>query len=277
MKTLSIIEIEGNYYNQAGEELTYVPKTQLSAHLKDADGQVVAKCCTTCSEMKIATREFFQADVRRFAGLQAKCKSCVSKRDAYFRTSDWVRKPQKPTAQRFYNEAGECTAKVCPGCSQRKERNEYGTHLPNHDGMTPYCLDCLSVYRHNKRAMDAGLPATLTAYEWAETRRAFGGKCALSGEDIDVTFEHSVPMSKKGGTTAYNCYPVSAKLNRAKYTKHLYEWAEEDGVDKVRFARLIKHLADRCGLSPEDYRKYYDWAYVTNGDTSISAYNRILA
>ncbi|MCK1985183.1 MULTISPECIES: hypothetical protein [Peribacillus] len=286
MNTLSIIEVNGKWFCQSNEELTLVhgEKRLRRKHLIDGTGKVVAKCCSICDEMKIATNEFFRADDRRFTGLQAKCKSCHSAMDAVNKTGASVRggvkKTQKPRAERFYNEDGECIAKVCPGCSKRKERSGYRAASYNHDGMFPYCTDCTTdisnrVSSQNARAISAGLPGTLTAKEWENTLEVFGGKCALTGEDIDLSFEHAVPVSKNGGTTAYNCYPVSATLNRSKFTKHLFKWAETAGVDSVRFDKLVKHLADHCDMTPAEYRDFYDWAYESTGDVSLRAYKKL--
>lgn len=300
MNYLSIKEVNGTWTAVTSEgviaELTLVPKGLRAEHLIDAEGNVVAKRCTRCGKMTIATLEYFRADKRRFVGLQQKCKSCHKEWDEINKAGKSInggpKKTQKPKADRIYNDAGECLAKRCSICGEIKIRQEFRKHSKNPDGMIEYCYDCygsisssLRVKIQNNRATEVGLPGTLTDQQWGDIFYGeFDGKCALTGESEDLSFDHAIPLcTKHGGTVEWNVYPIAKRLNSSKHTKNLFEWVKQPHVaseiDTERFEKLVAFLAEKCGLTPVEYEDFYNWTftaaapnYLETGQTSLSLY-----
>lgn len=75
------------------------------------------------------------------------------------------------------------------------------------------------VKSHNKRALNAKLPATLTLEEWLETLEYFEWKCAYCGGSYDL-LEHYIPLSHYVGTTRDNCVPACHGCNGVKQAWH---------------------------------------------------------
>lgn len=70
------------------------------------------------------------------------------------------------------------------------------------------------VDRHNKRAEELGLTASLTNYEWEKTLEYFGGRCALNPKSKDVQMAHFIPLEWDiGGTFMGNLIPLDRRLN----------------------------------------------------------------
>ena len=76
------------------------------------------------------------------------------------------------------------------------------------------------IRRHNKRAILAGLPATLSSEQWLQTLEDFDYSCAFCKGSYDV-LEHFVPLANKSeGTTECNCIPACSECNRIKSDTH---------------------------------------------------------
>lgn len=269
-------EIEGQWfaerYNGEVLRLQKVPRGKSAEHYVDTDGNVIAKRCTKCGTVKLATLDNFRADSRRFVGQQSKCKSCHAKMDAINRRGLSIKggpkKSQKARATRFYDEQGVVSEKVCPCCGKLRKRAIYREHSGNHDGLFDYCRICDDVAQHNKRAKDRGLPATLTWQEWETTLNTFGGKCALTG--AEATMDHVISLSNEGsGTTAWNCIPLSRSLNCSKRNLNLFDWLEKPHVDAKLDPELVdnllRYLASMCDLTVTEYRHFYNWTFTDKG------------
>ena len=72
------------------------------------------------------------------------------------------------------------------------------------------------VQTQNYRALQAGLPATLTLEEWLQTLADFNGLCAYCMERHFEHLEHFIPIDAGGGTTVDNCVPACGRCNYSK-------------------------------------------------------------
>jgi hypothetical protein len=80
------------------------------------------------------------------------------------------------------------------------------------------------VAHHNARDWRGG---TLTAKEWSELKRAFGG-CAYCGAGGNMSLEHMRPVSRGGRTEVANVVPACWACNREKATSTVEEWLSGD-------------------------------------------------
>lgn len=89
-----------------------------------------------------------------------------------------------------------------------------------------------------KRAMDRGLPATLTLAEWEATLNDCGWKCAYCPDGPYEAIEHVVPIELGGGTTVGNCVPACKTCNSSKGARHPDEIRESSrspaAIERVR-------------------------------------------
>lgn len=77
-----------------------------------------------------------------------------------------------------------------------------------------------------RRALLAGLPATLTEADWEASLQFFGNRCAYCGDAaVPLHQEHVVPLSVGGGYEADNIVPACARCNRSKRDSPLEAWA----------------------------------------------------
>ncbi len=77
------------------------------------------------------------------------------------------------------------------------------------------------IYQARKRAMQVGLPATLTVEQWLRTLEHFGWKCAYCRQRPGIIIEHFIPLSCAGsGTTVGNCVPACYACNSKKRNSH---------------------------------------------------------
>ncbi|MBU5211057.1 hypothetical protein [Heyndrickxia oleronia] len=278
-----VIELEGKWFGDDGEELKHIPKTRKVEHLLNSAGEVVAKRCGgLCGEM--LPLDNFRICNRGFAKRQSycgKCKSVSSKaHEQGLNIYGGEKRPIKPRSKRVFDEKGKCIRKKCPMCEVWKDRCEYRIDLCNQaDGLSTQCISCKNLiarrgrernpekyktYGHNRRAKEKALPGELSDEQWKATLDFFGDACALTGESDGLHLEHAIPIAiGQGGTVDWNCYPLVSSLNASKSASNLFEWAGgRDDVDKPKFNRLITFLADKCGLTVDEYRAFYYWCFA---------------
>jgi hypothetical protein len=107
------------------------------------------------------------------------------------------------------------------------------------------------VHRHNARAREQGLPATLTTQEWRKTINHFGSKCAICQSGNYQVLEHFIPLVLgQKGTTADNCIPTCSKCNKLKGDLHPLMLPEVLGL-QTRMEEIQTYLATRNNLGGE--------------------------
>jgi len=70
-----------------------------------------------------------------------------------------------------------------------------------------------------RRAMDAGVEASLIVEDWLETLDYFLWQCAYCRGPYEV-IEHFIPIALGGGTTYLNCVPACMSCNNRKDSHH---------------------------------------------------------
>lgn len=89
-----------------------------------------------------------------------------------------------------------------------------------------------------------------------ELRRRFGYACAFTGESGDIVLDHVLPISSVMVTKEVgNLLPISAKLNRQKRNRSIFEFVEElDPFLQHRFYTFIlPFLASENGMTEAEY------------------------
>lgn len=94
-----------------------------------------------------------------------------------------------------------------------------------------------------------------------QVRYKFGNKCALTGKEVPLEFDHVIPVDwERGGTTVGNMLPIWQRINSSKSNRNIFEWYEQNGdrfeVKPELFRRAIEYLADLNGMTYEQYRDY---------------------
>ena len=109
-----------------------------------------------------------------------------------------------------------------------------------HEITLKVCRDCsfaqAELSRHRYRARKLGLPDTLTAREWVETKRHFHGRCAYCRSHAAIFLEHFVPLGLGGGTEKQNCIPACLSCNQKKKNLHpaLVTNIPREDIERVR-------------------------------------------
>jgi hypothetical protein len=277
-------QVDGQWVGVSGDEskeiLKLVPRSKRAEHLINSVGDIVAKRCTDCGQMTLL--EDFHVRVQGLGGKDCQCKKCRIDHKKNVKNGGEKKGPTpKPPAERVW-ENGMCIRKKCPDCNEWRDRSEYSTCSTHKDGLQTQCTTCqngrnndwklrnpeaVSTNRQNRRAREKLLLADLKEKQWETIlRRKFKGRCALTGEESDLHLEHAIPLAiGHGGTTEWNCYPLVGRLNSSKNASNLFEWIKrpeiESQIKKPRFNSLIKHLADKCGLTVNEYIEFYQWCF----------------
>ncbi|MDO3653551.1 hypothetical protein [Bacillus subtilis] len=171
--------------------------------------------------------------------------------------------------------------KQCTKCDEVKELMDFYRNVNTRDGYQPHCKVCHKELvrkskqknkdkhlsdRHNKRAKRFGLPAELTPSLVTYMREEQQGRCILTGIDEGLQFEHTVPLSKGGGSTFENCYFINEYLNWTMNDKNMFEWIKhQHDFVKLRFYNVfVPMMAERNGMTPKEYEAYVYSHYENN-------------
>ena len=102
-----------------------------------------------------------------------------------------------------------------------------------------------------------------------ENGKLVGYQCPYSGEKITdakrIELEHIIPISAGGGTTLFNCIPVSKEVNKRseKGTKHLVSWWLKskywDDKAPERLERLIQYMLEAYDITFNNQNQEYDF------------------
>lgn len=235
--------------------------------IRAASGEVIAKECRICGEMKLYAD--MAKNKRKKDGMNSICKECnlgrvknyheanrkkiLEYQRNYYETNREKERERLRESNRRYREANPEKVRETVRRSLRKAR-----------AADP---ERFKIRNANRRAMKKALPDTLTPEEYNETCQFFGNGCALTGEPLKkCELEHAIPLTiGHGGTSVLNCYPLRIDLNQSKNDRNIFEWYAEHGerlgIDPRRFDRLISFLAARNGLTVEEYRSFVYWCH----------------
>jgi len=78
----------------------------------------------------------------------------------------------------------------------------------------------MAVYNERRRARNAKAEGSFTAEEWQELCEKYSNKCLCCGrDDIPLTVDHVIPISKGGSNNIENCQCLCKPCNSKKHTK----------------------------------------------------------
>lgn len=122
---------------------------------------------------------------------------------------------------------------------------------------------------HLKAARQRGLISEWSYDEIQSTLDYFGNRCALTGDEVTLHFDHVIPLGiGHAGTVKWNMLPIKAGLNISKSNKNLFEWfdANEERLrlDRTRLKTALEYLAGLKGVSYEDYVAFINQCYENN-------------
>ncbi|ULT58705.1 hypothetical protein L1999_09325 [Neobacillus drentensis] len=123
-----------------------------------------------------------------------------------------------------------------------------------------------------RRAKIRRLPFDLTT---EQRDQLLAGGCCLTGDKENIHLDHVIPLNiGHGGTTHGNMIALRGDLNNSKVDNNIFEWAKfkhkQFNFTMERFNEIMTEIAERNGLSLEEYKKYVYWCFdnpreVNNG------------
>lgn len=205
----------------------------------DDDGNLYLDC-SKCGEVLIED-EFIKLK-HGFLGKHTQCKSC----DKKYREANKERIAERK--REYYENNREKVLEY---------RRNYAKNNP----------EKARINKQRRRARKRALPDTLTL----EQMNQLGTTCVLTGQE-NVHLDHIIPISiGHGGTTYENMIPLSAELNLSKHDSNIFEWAEQNhkrlGFSMNLFYKVMTDVADRNGMTLEEYRDYVYWCFDNPADT----------
>lgn len=91
------------------------------------------------------------------------------------------------------------------------------------------------------RALDHGLPASLTLEQWIVTLNHYRWRCAYCLDGPYEAIDHFIPVGAGGGTTADNCVPSCKSCNSSKGSRHP-DTIRESSRSPTAIARVRAYL-----------------------------------
>lgn len=283
---------EGPWIDNPNEVVKF---TRKGSRYIEIDGEVIARTCTKCNEMKEVCS--FNRNSRRLGGVTSICKDCMKDHRSHTRESraEYVRKYYEANReqiaeknqkyyqinrdklveyQRKYRESNLET--VLETDRKYREANrekilEYGRkwYEENKKHVQEYRKENREkglLYAQIRRAREKQLPSNLTQEQFDLIMNHYGGACALTGKERDVQMDHVIPISiGHGGTTFGNIIPLNKTLNSSKKDANIFEWFKKNqkrfDLDEARFGRMIDILSAVNGMSTQQYRNYVYWCH----------------
>jgi len=106
---------------------------------------------------------------------------------------------------------------------RREEKRRYYQEVVKERNRTPEGRLKEAMRKARRRALAAGLPATLTVDEWEAILGRFNHSCAYCGTTGEMEQDHVIPLSKGGPYTADNIVPACKSCNSSKGNR----WTEQ--------------------------------------------------
>jgi len=257
------------------------------AYFENQAGEVVAKTCTKCFEVKLMTE--LVNDKRREDGKSSLCKLCKVKgrskhqankkereRETKYREEN--REKVRDKARRF-NEANPKKQYEYDVKWRKANPDKFREVIQRYTNTEEYRIQkkkySLRWQRDNKeklilnvcrrRARKAALPDTFTFEERDFILNHFMGACALTGS-TDYHMDHVLPIAcGHGGTIFENMIPLRDDLNSSKKASHIFEWFSSNrnrfNLSQEKFDSLVEYLAQVNEMTKQEYRAYVDWCF----------------
>jgi 5-methylcytosine-specific restriction endonuclease McrA len=166
--------------------------------------------CSKCGETKSLAE--FRKNKSAPTGTGSTCKLCHAAHNReYNKTYPYTNPSQTPEYKRAYYET---------------HKDMYRAISARRDALDP---EGRLERTRRRRARIKGAITTLTIAEWKDILAYFGNACAYClRDDVPMTMDHIVPISKGGAHSAENVVPACMACNQAKHVKSLLVWALTD-------------------------------------------------
>lgn len=181
----------------------------------------VLKVCSACQN-PLALEEF-GLQRRGLYGRKSECKKCLADKEKARRAVD-------PVGYRAYQRkwwAEHPKTEQERSVAARKSRVWYANHREQRKQTFLSWLNqnrqTYNAVQARRRARKAAVLNTLTSAEWLETLEVFGGRCAYClRDDLPLTMDHMVPISRGGPHTVENVVPACKPCNFKKHDRPIF-------------------------------------------------------
>lgn len=269
-----------------------------TVYYENQEGDVVAKCCTKCGEVKNLSE--FVKHKNSLGGVRPDCKVCKrayreinAVRDSEYRKQyysenkeklrkdlyEWrkhnseklaiysIRYEEKhPEKVRLAKKRWHAKNTIKEAKRKRRHYEEnHEKYIESARNWRKQNKDKVALKHQRRRAHKLNLPNDFKAEQMTEILNVYGG-CALTGSD-DIHWDHVIPLATgQGGTIYGNMVPLRADLNMSKGDSNIFEWFEANrqrfNLEQWRFDRLIAWLASANAMSVEEYHEYVYWCHA---------------
>lgn len=189
-----------------------------------------------------------------------------------------------------------CSELSCRRRNMLLSLNCYYKHSGSRYGRRAICKDCFhkkygdkyEKYR-TRRNKNLNHQIPLTDVEIMKIREAFHHKCAITGEEEEVSLDHFVPLSWGdiaieygiGGNTYANMLPISIFLNKSKSYYNPFEWfskaAPKHNLDVQKWNDAVEYVANKHKMTSSDYeRRVNECAIQVKTRSSIYSLNKAI-
>jgi len=245
-----------------------------TVYFVDEKGEIVSKECRGCKEIKPLCA--FYRHPKSLGGRKSKCIKCCkeyldSTRERQKAYRESRREKQAAYFAEYYKEHSGLIRKRASDYYLRKRddedfkesRREYKRRWRHENPQT------VAVENHLKAARMRGLIANWNVEEAIRTLEHFDYKCALTGEEAKLHFDHVIPLSTgQAGTVCWNMLPIKAELNISKSNKNIFEWFDANrdrlSLEKYKLDEAINYLASLKGVSVEEFKEFINDCHNQN-------------
>ncbi|MED4785236.1 3'-5' exonuclease [Brevibacillus choshinensis] len=117
---------------------------------------------------------------------------------------------------------------------------------------------------HLARSREKGLYSSLCVTEFKKVLSKFNHSCALTGNRLNMSIDHFIPLAiGHGGTYAGNVYPLNKELNGLKANQNPFEWIMTiNNAEIINYWNiLVQYLAELHGLGIGEFINYVYWCF----------------
>lgn len=184
--------------------------------------------CKSVSTHRVCTKCGRTLPISEFWHKRRKCRSCYKtyyhERYELLRVNDPVKFAEMLTLK---GEASKKRYAANPSAryeATRRWRRQHPEQLREHSKRYyKRHPDAARLKDHRRRALEKGSPS-LTSEEWQELKKQYGNRCLCCGrleDEVGLTMDHVVPLSRGGTLTVENIQPLCKSCNCSKGVKEI--------------------------------------------------------
>lgn len=194
--------------------------------------------CNKCGEFKSFT-EFYEKS-SNITGYRKQCKDCTGQyyRKPHYRDNrEIVIKKMREYRKANREEINKRQRGYRTDNPEKFRQNDSASYLRNRDKKigraTKYQAlhpEMVKVVQMKRRAQKNKCQGSFTYQEWIELCQKYGNKCIRCGNEVKLTVDHVVPLSKGGSNDINNIQPLCKHCNCKKHTKTIDYRPESYGI-----------------------------------------------